>query len=285
MPIAPGGNRVRTALRRIAGEPFVHFVVLGAATFALHAALAPRDERRIEVTRSDIEHLRAASLKQWGRDPGPAQLDALLNAYIREEVLYREARAAGLDKDDVVIRRRLAQKMEFLAQSSVAEPSDEEMRLYQRAHVDRYSAPATVTFTQAYFGEERASKAAVAKVLALLEAGGQVQGKRFMLPAELKEQSAEDIARDFGTSFAQSVFSAPAGRWAGPFESAHGLHFVRVSGRTPAHALAFEEVRDRIRVDLANERIAAARDAAFEPLRSRYDVEIEPGATRIAAVR
>ena len=190
MDLALARNRIGSVLRRIAREPFVHFVFLGAATFAIHAALAPGDERRIDVTRSDIEHLRAASIRQWGRDPGPSQMRVLVNGYVREEVLYREALAEGLDKDDVVIRRRLAQKMEFLAQSSVAEPTEAELRGYFRAHADRYARERT-----------------------------------------------------------------------------------------------FEEAHDRVAIDLVGEREMAAREAAFEALRRRYDVRIASEAARVAAAQ
>ena len=284
MRIASGWHWTRAALRRAAREPFLHFLLLGAAMFAIHAAFAPRDERRIEVTRADIEHLRAASLRQWGRDPAPAQLEALVKAHVREEVLYREALATGLDRDDVVIRRRLAQKMEFVAQSGVVEPGDDEAREYLRTHADRYSAPASVAFSHVYFGHEGGVSSAVnTRMIALLQAGGRVEGKRFMLPSRLSDQSFEDVAREFGAQFAKSVFAAPVGRWSGPYESAHGLHYVRVEALAPAHPAAFEQVRERVLADLASERIAAARDAAFAPLRSRYQVYIEPGAARIAA--
>ena len=264
-------------LRRAGREPLLHFLLAGAAIFALSGWLGRDDERQIEVSASDIDHLRALAAKQWGREPDAAQLDTLVQAHVREEVLVREAIAAGLDKDDVVVRRRLAQKMDFLAQEAVAEPSEEELRHFHREHSERYALSPTLSFTHLYFsrdgqGDPPASRAAEA--LKVLRSGGQAQGDRFMLPSTLSKQSRGDIARDFGEPFADAVIALVTGTWAGPIESAHGLHLVRVDTRQPGRAANFEEVRPRVRNDLINERIAAARDSAYAQARDRYAIRI-----------
>ena len=100
-------------------EPLLHFLALGAVLFALNAW---RDESRptaastarIEVTAAVIERLRAGYERQFGQSPDAEELRGLVTAHIREEVLCREALALGLDRDDTIVRRRLAQKMEFL---------------------------------------------------------------------------------------------------------------------------------------------------------------------------
>lgn len=117
-------------------EPLLHFLILGALIFAINAAFGPRGatgNARIDVSDADIERLRALAAKQWNHEPAPPQLSALVQAFVREEILYREALAMGLDRDDVIVRRRLAQKMEFLAQEDVHAPTDAEQ--IGRAHV------------------------------------------------------------------------------------------------------------------------------------------------------
>ena len=106
-------------LRRLAAEPLVHFLLLGAALFALNAALpgaaAPKE---IMVTEGRIRSLAETFRLTFQRAPTREDLDALIEEFVREEVLYREALAAGLDRDDNTIRRRLRQKMEFLSEEA-----------------------------------------------------------------------------------------------------------------------------------------------------------------------
>src|SRR6516225_6590729 len=120
-------------LRRLLAEPFLHFVALGALIFAAQAVLQ-HDPLRVEVSAADIERLRGLALKQWGHEPDAARMNEMVQDFVREEVLYREAVAQGLERDDVVVRRRLAQKMEFVAQDGLRAPSDDELRAFYAVH-------------------------------------------------------------------------------------------------------------------------------------------------------
>ena len=241
------------ALRRLAREPFAHFLLLGAMLFALHAVFGARDERRIAVTASDVARLRAAAVKQWGREPDERQFDALVQAHVREEVLVREAIAAGLDRDDTIVRRRLAQKMEFLAQESVRSPSESELRAHFERNAARYAQPATFQLTLVQVPEGRAS----------------------MLPPRLEGQTRDSLARDFGAGFADAVSRLAVGAWSEPLVSALGVHRVRVDARAAARIPEFDAVRARVAHDLVNERIAQARDTSYRRARARYLVKVD----------
>lgn len=265
-------------LRRLCAEPFVQFLCLGALIFVLHQHFgADRAAYRIDVRVSDIERLRVQAQKQWGKEPDAAQLNDLLQAYIREEVLYRQALATGMDKDDVIVRRRLAQKMEFLAQADVREPSAEEILAFYQQHPERYGAPAEVAFKQVYLSQERHGSALTADAehaLAQLRNGQTVPSDNLMLPDEFTAQDQPKVARDFGDAFAAALFALPVGTWSGPLRSPYGLHLVWVTQQAGQRLESFAAVRDKVRADLANQRLSEARDAAYQQLLSRYQVNI-----------
>jgi hypothetical protein len=273
-------HRVSAVLR----EPLCLFLLLGGLIFALDAWLnRPLDEARIEVQRSDLERLRAVAVKQWGREPDAAQLRQLVEEYIREEVLYREALASGLEQDDVIVRRRLAQKMEFLAQADVRLPEDDEVRAFYAANPQRYAAPVELGFRQLYFGADETALARAEAALAQLHDNPRQvpQSDRLPLPERFVAQAQPMIARDFGEDFAAQLFALPVGQWLGPLHSPHGLHLVRVERRQAAQPLAFAEVRERVATDLTALRQQQARDAAYQALRGRYQVEVAPIGTGV----
>lgn len=265
-------------LRRLCAEPFVQFLCLGGLIFALHQYVgADSAAYRIDVRHSDIERLRAQAQKQWGKEPDAAQLHDMLQDYIREEVLYRQALATGMDQDDVIVRRRLAQKMEFLAQADVREPSAEEIRAFYQQHPERYGAPAEVAFKQVYFSQVQRGAALLGDAVQAreqLRSGQAVQGDNLLLPGEFSAQDRPRVARDFGDAFADALFALPVGQWSGPLRSPYGLHLVWVTAQAGERLEPFAAVRERVRADLANQRLAEARDAAYQQLLSRYQVTI-----------
>lgn len=265
-------------------EPLCLFLLLGGLIFVVDAWLNdPQAEGRIEVRHSDLERLRAVAVKQWGREPDAAQLRHLVEEYIREEVLYREALASGLEQDDVIVRRRLAQKMEFLAQADVRLPTADEVQAYYAANLQRYAAPAELGFRQLYFGADETALARAQSALAQLHEAPQkvLQSDRLPLPERFVAQAQPMIARDFGADFAAQLFELPLGQWRGPLYSPHGVHLVRVEQRESTQPLAFDVVRERVATDLTALRQQQARDAAYQALRSRYQVEVAPIGTSV----
>ena len=124
-------------------EPLAHFFVLGAGIFLLAALVGESDESRpdqIVVSAGQIDRLVETWQRTWQRPPTQAELEGLVEDHIREEILYREAIAMGLDRDDTIIRRRLRQKMEFLPQDLVeqVEPTNAELLTYLRENADAF---------------------------------------------------------------------------------------------------------------------------------------------------
>lgn len=276
--------------RRLLREPLVHFLAAGLVLFGLSALLgesfgAGDDRRRIEVSAGRIRQLRDTWTRQRGAPPTRAQLDGLIEDFIREEVLYREAIASGLDQGDAIVRRRLAQKVEFLAQSvaSTVEPTDAELRAFFEANSERYVVPEQVGFEHVYFSRERrgpGAEEAARSALALLTAGGPaaaetaVLGDRFMLQRAYPLQTRDQIRDLFGPRFAARTFELPPDVWTGPVESSYGEHLVRVRRRVPSRLPALAEVRGAVTRDLDEQRLRSAADEYYARLRARFEIEI-----------
>lgn len=276
--------------RRLLREPLVHFLAAGLVLFGLSALLgesfgAGDDRRRIEVSAGRIRQLRDTWTRQRGVPPTRAQLDGLIEDFIREEVLYREAIASGLDQGDAIVRRRLAQKVEFLAQSvaSTVEPTDAELQAFFEANSERYVVPEQVGFEHVYFSRERrgpGAEEAARGALALLTAGGPAAaeaaalGDRFMLQRAYPPQTRDQIRDLFGPRFAARVFELPPDVWTGPVESSYGAHLVRVRRRVPSRLPALAEVRGAVTRDLDEQRLRSAADEYYARLRARFEIEI-----------
>jgi hypothetical protein len=244
------------------------------------------ESKEIVISTQQIELLASMWEKQWRRPPTPQELDGLIQSFVREEVLYREALAMGLDRDDMVVRRRLAQKIEFLAQdlATQGEPGDAELRTFYQENAEVFEVPATVTFSQVYLnldtrGEDTLEDAD--RILADLRQGadpGQV-GDRFMLQSHYADLTQPGVARNFGSQFAEAIFELAPGSWEGPVQSGYGLHLVQVEDRAEAFLPPFEEVRLRVRDEFMTNRRREVDELFFERLRENYEVVIEEPTT------
>ncbi|HEV7735273.1 MAG TPA: peptidylprolyl isomerase [Candidatus Binatia bacterium] len=270
---------------RLLREPFLHFLLLGAALFALFHLGGRRgatDPATIVVSSGRIEHLTATFVRTWQRPPTAQELQALIDDDVREEVLYREALALGLDRDDTIIRRRLRQKMEFLAESAAAEvePRDEELQAYLAQHADAYRIPDRFSFRQIYLDPQRHAgrlPAEIDRIRAALANGadGAALGDVSLLPSTFDEVTVADANATFGEAFGARLIDLPVGRWDGPVTSGYGVHLVYVDDRTDGRPATLAEVRDAVRRDWANERRIAAVDAQIRRLMERYRIDVE----------
>lgn len=279
--------------RQMLREPLVHFLAAGAVLFGLSAMLGESwglggGQARIHVSAQKIEQLRDTWTRRWNAEPTDEQLRSLVDEFVREEVLYREALSSGLDRDDAVIRRRLAQKVEFLAQglASVVEPSEAELQQYFEQHKARYVIPMQVGFSHVYFSRSSRGTAAEAAAQGTLDrlrgeqaaAEAALLGDRFMLPHEFPPQTRAQIRDLFGAPFAERVFELAPDEWSGPVPSSYGLHLVRVRHRVPARTPTLGEVRQQVTRDFEDARLRSAADTYYERLRQRFEILIDDAA-------
>ena len=265
-------------------EPLVHFLVLGAGIFLLAALVGESDQDQpdqIVVSVGQIDRL----VETWQRPPTQAELEGLVEDHIREEILYREALAMGLDRDDTIIRRRLRQKMEFLPQYLVeqAEPTDAELRNYLRENPDAFQVEARVSFQHIYLNLERRGAAAegdTRRLLADLKANGgpvepAVLSDPILLPYDLESLSESEVAGMFGQEFTSGLAEIEPGGWTGPVISSYGLHLVRVRERLPARMPELSEVRNTVERDWQFMRRQELDDQFFRSLKERYVIEVQ----------
>jgi hypothetical protein len=275
-------------VKRLLKEPLAHFLMLGALLFGGYGLLNRGDEPeagRIVVTQGKVENLQASFSRVWQRPPSAAELEGLVQDYIREEVLAREAMALGLDKDDTIIRRRLRQKMEFISDdiAAQAEPTDAELSAYLTAHPDSFRVEQRFTFSQVYLNPEKHGDNLArdtARLLAQLsQAGGKtdpaVLGDSLLLEHQFVAVLAGEVAKQFGEKFAVELGQLPPGEWHGPVESGYGVHLVLVSERTEGGLPALAEVHDLVRREWANTRRLESNDKFYQELLKRYSVSIE----------
>lgn len=271
-------NLLRTAIR----EPLLHFVAIGAVLFAITALREQQTEHsEIRITSGEVEQLAAFWETQAQRKPTADEMRALLEERIDEEVLAREAVRLGLDRDDVIVRRRLAQKMAFVSDdlSVIAEPSEAELREYFDAHRETYATPDLYALRHVYFNPDRrpALDADAQRALQRLTRGANADevGDPFMLPRELADVSRDDIARDFGSIFADAVTGSAPGTWSGPVRSPFGVHLVKLESHTPRSIAKFEDVRDRVREAYLAQKQREANAALRAKLREQYKIVVE----------
>jgi peptidyl-prolyl cis-trans isomerase C len=282
-------------IKKLLKEPLLHFLALGAVIFALNAwreRARPTEASaaRIEVTAAVIDRLRAGYERQFGQAPDADEMRGLVTAHIREEVLCREALALGLDRDDTIVRRRLAQKMEFLTGdiATAAVPEDAAVREFFEKNAARYAKPGRVTFRHVYFSKEKRStrteEAATAALAALQKgASDEAFGDPFLHGYAFVEREQDDVIATFGAEFAKQLAAQPTGMWRGPVTSSYGLHLVRVEARMEPRAVKFDEVRETVVRDLNDERRRTANSEVFERLRERYRVKVDEAALTKAA--
>jgi hypothetical protein len=268
----------------------VHFIALGALLFTLFHFVGNRSEpqhRDIVVTSGKIDQMVTIFSRTWQRPPTAQELDGLIEDHVREEVLYREAMAMGLDKDDTIVRRRLRQKFEFLMEDvgTVQEPTDRDLQAWLVQNPDKFRREPKYSFLQVYLNLSRRGDDASADATKLLtrlnntdeKVDASELGDPTLLPFEFPLSSADVIAQVFGSQFAQQLQKLETGRWYGPLQSSYGLNLVYVRERTEGKLKSLEEVRDQARYEWMTARQNELIETTYRKLRQKYAIVVEPG--------
>lgn len=274
-------------LRSLLREPLLHFLLLALAIFAVHGQLGGGEEpasESIVVSAPKIEQMAILFTKTWQRPPDEDELKGLIDDYVKEEILVRQAIAMGLDKDDTVIRRRLRQKMEFLnaADAEEMKATDAELDAYLAANPDAFEIDAMLSFQQVYLSPGRRGQAIEQDAAAILEvllatpdADRAELGDPTQLPPDLPLATTSSIGEVFGTDFASALDRSVVGQWTGPIVSGFGHHLVRVVERQPGRLPALDEVREAVLREWTNARRKALEDKRFAELLKGYVVRID----------
>jgi hypothetical protein len=268
-------------------EPLIHFLLLGAIIFLIYNQVAGKGSApgEIFISRGQQENLLNTFGRTWQRPPTPEEFQGLLQDYVRQEIAYRESQAMGLDKEDIVIRRRLRQKLELLAEdvASLAAPSDQDLQAYLDTHTADFVVEPRLTLRQVYFSRDRRGAETERDALQLLQRIGtdgpdgefEQFGDPLPLPPELRDVRESEIARLFGSVFTDGLQGLETGHWTGPVESGFGLHLVFIEAREAGRAPELAEVREAVQREWLSERRQAAVDGLYERLAENYTIEIE----------
>jgi len=274
-------------MKRVVHEPLLHFLLLGAALFAVFSFLrgdgAERQEQ-IVVSAGKIEHMAALFARTWQRPATRQELDGLINDFIREEAAYREGLALGLNRDDTVIRRRIRQKIDFIAQDLAiqVEPTDAELSDYLAAHPDKFRIEPRLSFRQVYINPEQRRDgldADVRDLMMTLNADATIDasglGDRIQLEPGYADVSPRDIASLFGTQFAAAIVDLEPGTWQGPIPSGYGVHLVIVDERRDGRMPELDAVRDAVRREWENARRQEMIEQFYRKLLEKYEIIVE----------
>lgn len=301
---------------RIVKDPLIHFLAIGAALFVLYGLLNPQsdvanDPKRIVVDRDALlTHLqyRMRAFEPERAEKHLASMPAsarkrLIDDYVRQEALYREAKGLGLERNDYIIKLRMIQKIDFISQGfaeAAVEMSDDEVRAHYEANQDRYREPAVITFTHVFFSAEgrgpQAAKALAGEALTALREKGVPfhealsHGERFPFGVNYVERAKSFVASHFGPAMTQALFALQPtdGVWQGPLTSQFGEHLVMVTKRHDARVPELAEIRERVEADLREEKQKAAAEKALKTIIDRYEVVVDlsdPGAAPNAGKR
>lgn len=288
---------VSSNLRRWLREPLVHFMVLGLALFGTHSYInrghsGVESSKQIALTIDDLRQMVLVFESQWKRQPTPQELQGMVEEKVREEVLYREGLAIGLDRDDTIVKRRMAQKMEFLAEdvATAHEPSAIELKSWFDKNSEKFALPSRYSFRHLYFSPDKRGKNAqedATKILAeiLREPEDSKQAAsladRFMFQDYYGDRTSEAIAKEFGPRFAVAVEKLKPGSWQGPIESGYGWHLVFVASVSPGRTPTFDEVELDVKTAWLADQKQQAWKKAYERMRTKYTVSLPaPPATQ-----
>ena len=287
------------AIGRWLREPLLHFLVVGLALFSAYRALHPEraqpdTSRKIVLTADEVRQLGMAWTAQGRAAPTREEMRSLVEDRIREEVLYREALAAGLDQGDTIVRRRLAQKMDFLTEDVAAlrEPTRDELRAWFAQNAARFTRPARASFRHLYFSPDRRgghTRTDAERALARVAGrpadtqGALALADPFMFQDYYGDRSFDQLATSFGPAFARALFAVAPGTWQGPIESGYGWHLVFVDSITPSRIPDYAEVEPDVRSAWLAAQREERKRVAYDAMRARYEVVLpEDGAAELA---
>ena len=277
-----------TTIKRWLREPLLHFLLLGLVLFAGYGYMhrgrgGVESSRQIVLSLDELQQMDTYFVSQWHRQPTPPEFQAMVEDKVREEILYREALEMGLDKDDTIVKRRMAQKMQFIAEDVAAahEPSTAELRIWFEKNSNKFALPSRYSFRHLYFSPDKRGKNAqqdAAKALAKIS--GQPEDSalassiadQFMFQDYYGDQATEAIAKEFGPQFAVAIEKLKPGSWQGPIESGYGWHLVFVGTVIPGRIPAFEEIEPEVKTAWLGEQKRQAWQKAYQEMRTKYAV-------------
>jgi hypothetical protein len=288
-------------MKALLREPLLHFLLLGAGLFLVYGYLnrdrVAGDPQTIVVDREALLTFLQYRSRAFDAARFDEAIDALpeqdmqwmIGEYVREEVLYREAKALRLDSNDYVARLRLIQQLEFITRGFTdarLHLTAQQIEDYYLAHKSAYRIEPAITFTHVFFSEQRhgadrALALARRELRTLNESAvgfdeASSHGEHYIYELNYVEQEPEDVASHFGVQMQTQLFAlAPdEHRWRGPFQSPYGAHLVLITHRREGHLAPLAEVRTRVEQEARQAALDAGLEASIQSLVRTYKVKV-----------
>ena len=270
-------------MKQFLKEPLLHFVLLGLSLFLLYGLVSRErdDENTIVIDNYDMDNLIASWEMQWKRLPTDEELKSLVEQNIRQEVFYQEALKMNLDHNDEIIKRRLAQKMQFLSNdlATFNEPTDAELQAYYEANPDKYLTPFVYSFYQVPFSPDyRADPRADAEQLLRIHEGDsrpeslEKMGDPLPFPFRYENTDAVALDRQLGMEFSKAMETTETGKWTGPIRSGFGLHLVYITYTKEPERPPLKSIRKELVRDYEYESQQRVNEQIFRELRNNYTI-------------
>lgn len=267
-------------------EPLLHFTAIGLALFALYSAVGNNEAREghITLTHAEITRLADTWQRRWNRPPSQQDMREVIEARVREEVLYREALSLGMDRNDPVVRRRMSQKMAFMFEdlSTMPQPDEQQLADFLAAEHDQFLRPTRYSLRHIFFSRDQRGAAVESDARAHLqrlqsegEQSSLLSADRFLHPPAFNNASSEAIARQLGKAFVDGLTGLETQRWQGPVMSAYGTHLVYIEGKRGAYLPPLAEIREEVLQQWQVRERRRQNDAAYQRLRQHYTVDVD----------
>jgi hypothetical protein len=286
-------------MKRLLREPLLHFLLIGAVLFGLYhfteGGTVSSSPRQIRLSLDDLAQLAMLYKAQWRRDPTPGEFGLMVEEKVKGEILYREALAMGLDKGDEIVKRRMAQKMQFLTEDVAAarEPTTAELSSWFEKNSAAFAQPNRVSFRHLYFSpDRRGNRARDDAGRALTRLAGQPEDAKlagaladpFMFQDYYRDRAPDYLGKEFGPQFAIAVAKLPPKSWQGPVESGFGWHLVFVDTVIPGRVPAFEEIEPDVKAAWLAEQKSTAWEKTYKEMRAKYTVLLPAPPANIPAM-
>ena len=265
-------------MRRIFREPLFQFLLIGAGFFLVYNVVNKRQHKgEIVIDNNLISELSARWEMQWNREPQFDELTGVVQSYIGQEILYREALSMNLDHNDEIIKRRLAQKMEFLSDgmSDALQPTEKMLKEYYEKNKQNYTRPSVYTLRHVYFSSDKRNSPWIDAQRALASGNPENAGDNLSMPSRYTSTGATRLAVDFGQAFASVLDTLPVGKWTGPINSGYGIHLVFIEEKKPSGFFSFEEITDKVTADYNFDASKEFRIELLSTLLKNYTINID----------
>ena len=253
------------------------FFLLGIMILIADLFLNNEDDNKITIFESEVNSLINTWVTQVGREPTMSEVDGIIKQLLDEEILYREAIKLGLDKNDIIIKRRLAQKIGFLRQEGdTSLPTESEVNDFYNRNLDKYYVEKRITFSHIYFSSSKTDEDDSSKALNLIKNGSSDAnfGEPFLLGKNFSSKTIREIERSFGKTFSQDIQNLTLKEWSGPLKSEYGSHLVFINSIAESFTPNLEEIKNIVINDVVLEKQNNSVKNYLKELRNKYQIEI-----------